>query len=99
MNRKVDDGSGPPKLSHLRESGAIEQDADVVIFIHAEASEEDGPVGLDVLTDLVVAKQRNGPTGPVPVVFRKEYLRLVDRARGETPSPPRREFTPAPEAD
>ena len=99
LNRKVDDGSGPPKLSHLRESGAIEQDADVVIFIHAEASEEDGPVGLDVLTDLVVAKQRNGPTGPVPVVFRKEYLRLVDRARGETPSPPRREFTQAPEAD
>jgi len=59
-----------PVLSDLRESGAIEQDADVVIFIHREFSKnEDEPPKYE----LVLAKQRNGPTGNIPVVFRKEY--------------------------
>ncbi len=62
-----------PVLSDLRESGAIEQDADVVVFIHKESagqSDGDKPV---FNYELVVAKQRNGPTDNVPVVFRREY--------------------------
>jgi replicative DNA helicase len=62
-----------PVLSDLRESGAIEQDADVVLFIHREggqAPQEDQP---RFSYELVLAKQRNGPTDNVPVVFRKEY--------------------------
>ena len=108
LNRKAEDNAGPPKLSHLRESGAIEQDADVIIFLHAEPSEDDTSprAGLEVPTDLHVAKQRNGATGPVPVIFHKEYLRLVNRAVAEPqpelplPAKPRPvDFTQPPEAD
>ncbi|HVZ80936.1 MAG TPA: replicative DNA helicase [bacterium] len=62
-----------PVLSDLRESGAIEQDADVVVFIHKETADtaDDGSPRFSY--ELVVAKQRNGPTDNVPVVFRREY--------------------------
>lgn len=62
-----------PVLSDLRESGAIEQDADVVVFIHKESSgQSDGEKPI-FNYELVIAKQRNGPTDNVPVVFRREY--------------------------
>jgi replicative DNA helicase len=62
-----------PILSDLRESGAIEQDADVVIFIHrdTESTNNDGKPIFNY--ELIVAKQRNGPTDSVPVAFRREY--------------------------
>jgi replicative DNA helicase len=71
---------GRPMLSDLRESGSIEQDSDVVIFIYRESkyNEEADPSE----ADLIVAKHRNGPTGDVPVVFLEKYPRFVDRARG-----------------
>lgn len=56
-----------PYLSDLRESGAIEQDADVVIFIHKPTED---------LHELIIAKQRNGPTGIVPVKFLEQYTRF-----------------------
>jgi replicative DNA helicase len=62
-----------PVLSDLRESGAIEQDADVVVFIHRESegqSEEGHP---NYKYELVIAKQRNGPTDNVDVTFRRQY--------------------------
>jgi replicative DNA helicase len=56
-----------PRLSHLRESGAIEQDADVVLFVHREeyyiSTEEAEEKGLDGVAEIIVAKHRNGPTG------------------------------------
>jgi len=67
-----------PVLSDLRESGAIEQDADVVIFIHKETSQEDAS---RYLYELVLAKQRNGPTESVPVVFRREYTSFESASR------------------
>ncbi len=62
-----------PVLSDLRESGAIEQDADVVVFIHRESASQAGEDQPRFSYELVVAKQRNGPTDSVPVVFRREY--------------------------
>ncbi len=62
-----------PQLSDLRESGAIEQDADVVLFIHRTRDEE-GRLGSDA--EIIIGKQRNGPTGIVPLTFVKDYTRF-----------------------
>jgi len=75
-------GGGEPQLHHLRESGSIEQDADVVIFIHKEKREVDEEAGgglepeVGVQRKLIIGKQRNGPTGDVNVVFQKRFVRF-----------------------
>lgn len=70
-----------PMLSDLRESGAIEQDADVVAFIYREEVYKPNDESLYGLADLIVAKQRNGPIGPLPMVWLKEFVRFEERAR------------------
>jgi replicative DNA helicase len=71
-----------PMLSDLRESGSIEQDADVVIFIFRERRStgdgEDDTAGDE--TRLIIGKQRNGPTGEVPVVFMRSWVRFENKA-------------------
>jgi replicative DNA helicase len=68
-----------PLLSDLRESGSIEQDADVVILLHREdAYEKESPRAGEA--DLIVAKHRNGPTATVTVAFQGHYSRFVDMA-------------------
>ncbi|MCF0233385.1 MAG: replicative DNA helicase, partial [Thermoguttaceae bacterium] len=66
-----------PRLSHLRESGAIEQDADVVMFVHREeyyhSKEEAEEKGLTGVAAIIVAKQRNGPVGTVKVAWVSKY--------------------------
>jgi replicative DNA helicase len=70
-----------PMLSDLRESGSIEQDADVVILLHREdAYEKESPRAGEA--DLIVAKHRNGPTATVTVAFQGHYSRFVDMAPG-----------------
>ena len=71
-----------PRLSDLRESGALEQDADVVAFIHRQdVFKKKGEIQLDDgRAELIVAKQRNGPTGSVPLAFLKQYLRFENLA-------------------
>ena len=83
LNRQAEDSKDHrPRLSHLRESGAIEQDADVVMFIHREEYYRRGPDKDEVegQAELIIAKQRNGPVGDVPLVWRKEFTRFEDRA-------------------
>jgi replicative DNA helicase len=76
-----------PQLSDLRESGTIEQDADVVVFIFREkrTAEEVETDRLGVETRLIIGKQRNGPTGEVPVVFQRVYVRFENIAREQPP--------------
>ena len=71
-----------PRLSHLRESGAIEQDADVVMFVHREeyyrsADEREQFAGQ---AEIIIAKQRNGPIGEIELVWRKEFTRFANPA-------------------
>ena len=67
---------GEPKLSDLRESGAIEQDADVVMFIHRPEYYDRENQELEGKASIIVAKQRNGPTGAVELVWIKDYTRF-----------------------
>ena len=67
-------------LSDLRESGAIEQDADVVILLHREDMYEPESARAGE-ADFIVAKQRNGPTANVTVAFQGHYCRFVDMRR------------------
>jgi replicative DNA helicase len=75
---------GKPMLSDLRESGQIEQDADVVMFIwreerYKEDSEREGEA------DIIIAKHRNGPVGEKTLAFIAQYPKFADLARGERP--------------
>ncbi len=85
LNRKIEERrGGKPMLSDLRESGAIEQDADVVMFIHRDDDGEGRPVEHAALeVELIVAKQRNGPIGSIDLVFLSEYTRFESRAKGD----------------
>jgi replicative DNA helicase len=70
-----------PQMSDLRESGSLEQDADVVILLHREdAYEKESPRAGEA--DLIVAKHRNGPTDTVTVAFQGHRARFVDMAQG-----------------
>ena len=72
-----------PMLSDLRESGSIEQDADLVLFVYRpEYYKADDRPGI---AELIVAKHRNGPTGSVELIFRKELTRFENRARRPGP--------------
>jgi replicative DNA helicase len=82
LSRAVEQRAGKrPQLSDLRESGAIEQDADVVMFIDRNtdprAEEEEGRPQKGV-AEIIVAKHRNGPTGQVPLVFMERFTKFVD---------------------
>ncbi len=77
-------GERRPVLSDLRESGAIEQDADVVIMIYRPELYNLEPKGV---AEIIVAKQRNGPTGTDKLAFKKEYTRFENMARIEEAGP------------
>ena len=75
LNRSVETRDGhTPRMSDLRESGSIEQDADVIILLHREDYYD--PTKRPGEVDLNIAKQRNGPTGKVKLTFRREILRF-----------------------
>ncbi len=75
LNRSVETREGhTPRMSDLRESGSIEQDADVIILLHREDYYD--PTKRPGEVDLNIAKQRNGPTGKVKLTFQREILRF-----------------------
>jgi replicative DNA helicase len=83
-------GERVPLLSDLRDSGAIEQDADLVIFIHRpemyrdqrEKAEQKGE-SLEGRADIILAKHRNGPTGQIDLHFQKQFTRFDNRSQRE----------------
>ena len=86
LNRELEkDKNRKPRLSDLRESGSIEQDADLVALLYKPSSgdEEETPVGEDeaIPVNLLIAKQRNGPTGDVNLTFFKQYTRFESAAK------------------
>jgi replicative DNA helicase len=79
LNRQVESRNPPiPRLADLRESGAIEQDADVIIFLYREEYYNDDSDKKGV-ADIIVAKQRNGPTGDVELTFLREFTRFENK--------------------
>ena len=81
LSRAVEQTGGPaiPRLAHLRESGSIEQDADVVMFIYRKAvdrhySRDDLPEAEKNLAQIYIAKHRNGPTGKIELFFNEEIV-------------------------
>jgi len=109
LSRRVEQEDRRPRLSDLRESGAIEQDADVVLLLHRTmvssqaAAEQDRSTqwhGKETTTwdqpeeiygaeaELIIAKQRNGPTGVIRLVFNKRCLRFESAATGREPTTP-----------
>src|SRR5947209_15317544 len=85
LNRQPEQRSGgKPRLSDLRESGSIEQDADLVgLLVRPEIYEEDEEARAEKAgeAELIIAKQRNGPVGEILLTFLKEFTRFEDRAR------------------
>ncbi len=84
LNRNPDARGGKPKMSDLRESGSIEQDADLVgLLMRPEvyADDEDDRASMLGEAEFIIAKQRNGPTGEVPLTFHKEFMRFDNRAK------------------
>ncbi|MCL2624902.1 MAG: replicative DNA helicase, partial [Planctomycetaceae bacterium] len=75
-----------PRLSHLRESGAIEQDADVVMFVHREEyyhkRDDAEEMGVRGQAEIIIAKQRNGPVGEVKLAWFAEFTRFDNLATG-----------------
>ncbi|MFP4380861.1 MAG: replicative DNA helicase [Candidatus Sumerlaeia bacterium] len=92
LSRNIESRRGKdaePRLSDLRESGAIEQDADVVMFLHRVWRNEPDEEGVIhgprmSIVDLVIAKQRNGPIGKCRLAFHEEFTRY-ERMEGELP--------------
>jgi len=74
-----------PRLSDLRESGSLEQDADVVAFIHREEvyKKKEDKIPFEGKAELIIAKQRNGPTDSLPLAFLKAYTRFENLALDE----------------
>jgi len=72
-------GEKRPQLADLRESGAIEQDADVVMFLYRPETEVTGPT---IPTKLLIAKHRNGPTGEIDLLFRGDRIKFFSVEKG-----------------
>ena len=85
LSRAVEQRGGRPRLSDLRDSGSIEQDADVVMFIHREdKANKDQPSDRPGIAEIMIEKHRNGPTGLVELFFDDKHttFREIEKGRG-----------------
>jgi len=79
VNRASEDRQDhKPRLSDLRESGSIEQDADTCMMLHRPGKFDGGQE--DNILEVIVAKQRNGPTGDITLAYLKKYMRYENYA-------------------
>lgn len=88
LNRSPENRGGSPRMSDLRESGAIEQDADMVGLLFRAAyyaEDQEQRDELDGVAELNLAKNRNGPTGSIPLTFIKELMRFENNAKEVEP--------------
>lgn len=112
LSRAVESRGGKPRLSDLRDSGAIEQDADVVMFLHREKDEDGG--GRSNHTEVLIEKHRNGATGKVELYFDADRASFMNIEQGDFSGgfgeetagygdddfgPPPGSFAPAPPVD
>lgn len=81
LNRGSEQGKGRPKLSNLRESGSIEQDADVVLFLHRPETAAPNDPDVANVVELIVAKNRSGPTGDIELFFDRSRTRFATLER------------------
>lgn len=85
LNRQVEGTrDNKPQLSHLRESGAIEQDADVVMFVHRDEYYQTNDEDRERVrgeADLIIRKQRSGPTGDIELTWLHDYTRFRNRSQ------------------
>ncbi|MDT8391605.1 MAG: replicative DNA helicase [Lentisphaeria bacterium] len=83
LNRQAEQTGAKPKLSHLRESGAIEQDADIVMLLHRERDVENKEVNSQGAQDaeIIIAKNRNGETGMAEICFLPAFTRFENKSR------------------
>ena len=82
LSRSVESRTPPiPQLADLRESGSIEQDADIVSFIYRPGYYEPDNPEVQNITDLIIAKHRNGPVGKIQLYFHPERLRFMSLDR------------------
>ncbi|MGE4551643.1 MAG: replicative DNA helicase [Desulfovibrionaceae bacterium] len=99
LNRRVEDRNPPkPMLSDLRESGAIEQDADVIVFLYRDSyykrlkmrksgeEAQDEAAFVDNTATLIIGKQRNGPVGDVDLIFVEKYASFENKIDAPDPS-------------
>ncbi|MBN1804896.1 MAG: replicative DNA helicase [Sedimentisphaerales bacterium] len=89
LNRSPEGREGHrPRMSDLRESGSIEQDADVIILLHREDyyKRNEDSYEPNNTAELIIAKQRNGPTGTVKLTFREKITRFENASRMEEPA-------------
>ena len=86
LSRDIEKRGGTPRLSDLRDSGSIEQDADVVMFIHRDVYKDD-PAAQSA-AQVYIAKHRNGPVGKVDLMFNRQYASFQDIEKNIVESPP-----------
>jgi replicative DNA helicase len=79
LNRESEKESRKPRLSDLRDSGSIEQDADIILMPSPQSGQD--PQADTLVIDLIIAKQRNGPRCTVPLVFLKRYAKFVEGSK------------------
>jgi len=79
-----------PMMSDLRESGSIEQDADIVAFLYRDDYYDKESESKNMI-EIIIAKQRNGPTGTVTLAFKKEFNKFINVDWSQMPPPPPRD--------
>jgi replicative DNA helicase len=90
LSRKVEERTDKrPLMSDLRESGAIEQDADIIIMMYRDEYYNKDKPDNKGMAEAIIGKHRNGPTGPVMLTFLGEYTKFVNFAAGSSSYTPR----------